>query len=114
MNIDATFWVSVSFFIFIGGLIYLKVPQKISAAINEKINEIKKEINEAEKLKDESKKLLDDFEVKISEASFPLEMFLLFGENYVKDPATGKTCHKKRVAFEQNLRKQDYQLLFRY
>ena len=47
-----------------------------------------------------------DFEVKISEASFPLEMFLLFGENYVKDPATGKTCHKKRVAFEQNLRKQ--------
>jgi len=68
MNIDATFWVSVSFFIFIGGLIYLKVPQKISAAINEKINEIKKEINEAEKLKDESKKLLDDFEVKISKS----------------------------------------------
>ena len=68
MNIDATFWVSVSFFIFIGGLIYLKVPQKISAAINEKINEIKKEINEAEKLKDESKKLLDDFEVKSSKS----------------------------------------------
>jgi 2-polyprenyl-3-methyl-5-hydroxy-6-metoxy-1,4-benzoquinol methylase len=47
-----------------------------------------------------------DFEVKISEASFPLEMFLLFGENYVKDPETGKICHQKRVAFEQNLRKQ--------
>ena len=68
MNIDATFWVSVSFFIFVGGLIYLKVPQKISVSINEKIDEIKKEINEAEKLKEESKKLLDDFEIKISKS----------------------------------------------
>ena len=30
MTIDSTFWVAVSFFIFFGGLIYLKVPQKIN------------------------------------------------------------------------------------
>ena len=30
MAIDSTFWVAVSFFIFFGGLIYLKVPQKIN------------------------------------------------------------------------------------
>ena len=30
MAIDATFWVAVSFVIFFGGLIYLKVPQKIN------------------------------------------------------------------------------------
>ena len=29
MAIDATFWVAVSFIIFFGGLIYLKVPHKI-------------------------------------------------------------------------------------
>jgi len=53
-------------------------------------------------------KLLEylDFEVKICEASFPLEMFLLFGENYVSDEKLGKACHKKRVLFEENLRKQ--------
>ena len=28
MAIDATFWVAVSFLIFFGGLIYLKIPQK--------------------------------------------------------------------------------------
>ena len=28
MTIDSTFWVAVSFFLFFGGLIYLKVPQK--------------------------------------------------------------------------------------
>ena len=30
MAIDATFWVAVSFIIFFGVLIYLKVPQKIN------------------------------------------------------------------------------------
>ena len=30
MTIDATFWVAVSFVIFFGGLIYLKVPHKIN------------------------------------------------------------------------------------
>jgi len=44
------------------------------------------------------------FEIKICESSFPLEIFLLFGENYVKDRKIGRACHKKRVKFEQNLR----------
>ena len=35
MTIDATFWVAISFFIFFGVLIYLKVPpQKINITIN--------------------------------------------------------------------------------
>ena len=45
------------------------------------------------------------FSVEISESAFPLEMFLLFGENYVKDGKLGSQCHKKRVLFEENLRK---------
>ena len=51
MNIDATFWVAISFIVFIVGLIYLKVPQKINAALDEKINQIKKELSETEKKK---------------------------------------------------------------
>ena len=34
MALDSTFWVAVSFFIFFGGLIYLKVPQKINEILN--------------------------------------------------------------------------------
>ena len=45
------------------------------------------------------------FKVKISESSFPLELFLLFGENYVKNGKLGSECHRKRVNFETNLRK---------
>ena len=34
MVIDATFWVAVSFVIFFGALIYLKIPQKISQILD--------------------------------------------------------------------------------
>ena len=68
MIIDATFWVAVSFFIFVGGLIYLKVPQKINNSLTDQINKIKKEIEEAEKLKVEAKNLLSDYENKIDKS----------------------------------------------
>jgi len=68
MIIDATFWVAVSFFIFFGVLIYLKVPQKINNLLNNQINEIKKELDEAEKLKVESKNLLSNYEDKIDKS----------------------------------------------
>ena len=44
MTIDATFWVAISFFIFLGVLIYLKVPQKINNLLTDEINEMKKHI----------------------------------------------------------------------
>ncbi len=68
MIIDATFWVAISFFIFFGVLIYLKVPQKINNSLNNQIGEIKKELNEAEKLKIESKNLLSNYENKIDKS----------------------------------------------
>ena len=68
MIIDATFWVAISFFIFFGVLIYLKIPQKINSSLADQINEIKKEIDEAEKLKVESKNLLSDYEDKIDKS----------------------------------------------
>ena len=68
MIIDGTFWVAVSFFLFIGGLVYLKVPQKVNSSIAAEINKIKKDIDEAEKLKAEAKNLLSDYENKIDKS----------------------------------------------
>jgi 2-polyprenyl-3-methyl-5-hydroxy-6-metoxy-1,4-benzoquinol methylase len=45
------------------------------------------------------------YEVRYAEASFPLEIFLLFGDNYVGNSAVGKACHRQRVNFEVNLRR---------
>ena len=68
MAIDATFWVAVSFVIFFGGLIYLKIPQKINEILNKLISDIKNEIDESEKLRTEAKILLDNAQKKLDTA----------------------------------------------
>tara|TARA_B100001121_G_scaffold2308_1_gene2060 strand:+ start:568 stop:1098 length:531 start_codon:yes stop_codon:yes gene_type:complete len=68
MAIDATFWVAVSFIIFFGGLIYLKIPQKINDILNKLILDIKNEIDESEKLRTEAKTLLDNAQNKLDTA----------------------------------------------
>ena len=65
MVFDATFWVGVSFVLFFGALIYLKIPQKINELLNKLILDIKNEINESEKLRSEAKNLLDNTQVKL-------------------------------------------------
>tara|TARA_B100001778_G_scaffold150015_1_gene123240 strand:+ start:449 stop:937 length:489 start_codon:yes stop_codon:yes gene_type:complete len=69
MAIDATFWVAVSFFIFIGGLVYLKIPQKVSNILSDQILDIKKEIDESEKLRAEAKTLLANSQKKLDEVN---------------------------------------------
>ena len=68
MAIDATFWVAVSFVIFFGALIYLKIPQKITEMLDKMISDIKSEIDESEKLRTEAKMLLDKAQNKLDTA----------------------------------------------
>ena len=68
MVIDSTFWVAVSFVIFIGALVYLKIPQKVNEVLNKLISDIKNEINEIEKLRAEAKILLDNAQKKLDTA----------------------------------------------
>ncbi len=64
--IDATFWVAVSFVIFVILLIYFKIPSKIKSSLNESIFLIRKQIEDAEKLRDEANNILSDSEKKLS------------------------------------------------
>jgi len=66
MTIDATFWVMISFFMFIGLLIYFQIPQKIKTTLEENISNIKNQIDEADKLKEDAKNILTEHEKKIS------------------------------------------------
>jgi F-type H+-transporting ATPase subunit b len=68
MAIDATFWVAISFVIFLLGLIYLKIPQKIDKILNKLISDIKNEVDESEKLRSEAKILLDNAQKKLDTA----------------------------------------------
>ncbi len=76
MMIDATFWVMISFFAFIGLLIYFKIPQKIKTVLNENIDSIKNQIDEAEKLKEEAKNILTEHEKKISNSKAEVKQMI--------------------------------------
>ena len=69
MIIDATFWVAVSFILFIGLLVYFKIPKKVNEILNKLITDIKNEIDESEKLRKEAKILLDNSRAKLDGAS---------------------------------------------
>lgn len=55
------------------------------------------------------------FEVIYSQGDFPMELFLLMGEDYTNDSSIGNNCHKKRVSFDLaipgELRRAFYQAL---
>ena len=66
MTLDASFWVTISFLIFLGILFYFKIPQKIKETLEQNISNIKNQIIEAEKLKEVAKNILTEHEKKIS------------------------------------------------
>lgn len=43
------------------------------------------------------------FEVVQQEATFPIDMFLLMGQNYIGNDALGRQCHAQRKSFELSL-----------
>ncbi len=45
------------------------------------------------------------YEIILRENTFPIDIFLLMGDNYVGQDQMGRACHKKRIRFEQTLHK---------
>ena len=76
MTIDATFWVMISFFAFIGLLIYFKIPQKIKSTLEGNINNIKNQIDEADRLKEDAKNILTEHERKISSSKAEVKQMI--------------------------------------
>ena len=103
MTLDATFWVTVSFFIFIGILIYFKIPQKVKEILEQNILSIKNQIDEAEKLKEDAKNILTEHERKISNSKKEVkEMIVKANEEAEKNVINAnKTFHN----FMENKRK---------
>lgn len=51
------------------------------------------------------------FEILETTATFPMEFFLLCGEEYVGNDKMGRACHAKRKTFEKNLYKSNPKLI---
>lgn len=65
---DATFWAMIALVIFLGIVIYLKVPATIGKSLDGRAAKIANELEEARKLREESQQLLAEFQRKRKEA----------------------------------------------
>ncbi len=68
MEFDNTFWATAAFFVFVGGMIYIKVPKTIAGALDGKIEKIQHDLDEAKRLREEAQSLLAAYELKRKEA----------------------------------------------
>ncbi|MDC3152261.1 ATPase [Pelagibacteraceae bacterium] len=76
MIIDATFWVAISFFIFVLLLIYFKVPLRVKNILDENIDKIKNQVEESEKLKEEAKNKLAENEKKFGNSKSEIQKMI--------------------------------------
>lgn len=64
----AEFWVAVSFFLFVGLLIYFGVHKKVAVWLDARAERIAKDLAEAERLRVEAEKVLADYRRKQADA----------------------------------------------
>lgn len=65
---SAEFWVYLSFFVFMGVLVYLKVPGLIAGALDKRADAIREELDEARRLREEAQSVLAEYERKQRDA----------------------------------------------
>ncbi len=65
---DTTFWVAVSFVLFIALLVYYAVPRKIISALDKRSESIQQELAEARRLREEAQSILADYQRKQRDA----------------------------------------------
>ncbi len=70
---DATFWALVALIIFLGLIVYLKVPGKMASGLDSRANKIRDELDEARRMREEAQELLAEYQRKRKEAESEAE-----------------------------------------
>lgn len=68
MEIDATFWAMIALFIFLGVVVYLKVPGMLTKSLDERAVKIRAELDEARRLREEAQGLLSEYQSRRRQA----------------------------------------------
>ena len=64
----ATLWATIALFIFLGIVVYLKVPAMMAKALDDRAAKIRNELDEAQRLREEAQQLLAEYQKKRKEA----------------------------------------------
>ena len=105
---DATFWVAISFVLFVAFLIYKKIPGLVVKSLDDKIKEITQKIEEAENLKKESDKLLSKYQIQLDESKKECEEILLRATklNEEESASMEEKIHSMLAVKEKNIKEK--------
>ena len=70
------FWVAVSFVGFIALIVYFKVPGKVTGALDDRAEAIRKELDEARRLREDAQAILADYQRKQRDAEREAESII--------------------------------------
>jgi F-type H+-transporting ATPase subunit b len=76
---ESEFWVAVSFFIFVGVLVYFGVHTKVVSALDARALLISKELEEARRLREEAEKVLADYRRKLGDVVMEADNIIATG-----------------------------------
>ena len=112
MIIDATFWVAISFLLFILLLLYFKIPSKVKNILDENIIQIKNQIDESEKLKEEAKNRLAENEKKLGNAKSEIQKMISEANEQAEKNIirTNEIFHKQSEIRKKNIEEKIKQL----
>ena len=82
--LEPEFWVAVSFFVFVGVVLYFGVHKKIAAVLDARALLIEKELEEARRLRNEAEKVLADYRRKEGEAANEAESIIALAAKEAK------------------------------
>jgi F-type H+-transporting ATPase subunit b len=99
---DATFFVAVSFFLFVGLVIWIGLPRSILNSLDERSLQIKKELDEARKLHEEAQSLLAKEKRKLEKCDTEVQEIL----KRASEQALLLSENSKKLLEEEVIRKQ--------
>ncbi len=76
LTAQAALWAFIALVLFIGLVVYLKVPGKIAAQLDERAENIAKQLADAKKLREEAQHLLAEYQRKRKEAEEEAEQIV--------------------------------------
>jgi len=114
---DATFWATVALFIFLAGMVYIKLPGMITKNLDDRAVKIRSELDEARKLREEAQELLAEYQLKRKEAEKEAEAIIASAKReavaFAEDAArkTTEFVERRTAVAEQKIEQAEAQAL---
>ena len=114
---DATAWSLVGLVLFIGLVLYLKVPAMVTKGLDERADKIRNELDEARELREEAQNLLAEYQAKRQAAEKEAEEIVAAAKreaNALSEDAARKTAEfveRRTASAEQKIAQAEAQAM---